>query len=491
MIFTWPMNMIFTYVKRALLISYFLGLVFVVVGEDSQAFAQERWHKTQQTLMAAEDIQKSDELFRKIYGEDFINEYRLLPALGEASLLPRSGHWYPETERGLNSTDVLEKYDHAFNQGKNLAVAWEAKHRHSEVSWHGHCNGYAASTLRHREPKHDVRVGDVIFTRKDIKALLTGIYMGVRYRFLGGNRCKHDPNKPLLLEDRQACDDINAALFHVVLANWVGIRKQAIIFDRNADYQVWNFPLYGYHSRATPVTAQEAMQVLGWSNREYLPNPKATRFLHVNTTIYYADAVNDEEVLEHTEEALESYKYILELDSDGKIIGGEWALASRSWHPDFLWVPLRIRSSGVERDRANPYIDPGRVLQLWADSRGLSSPEDEPSPYDLFDFTSTWGQFPFYTITMGHLTSGSAFAFLPTVFNLFFKPFFSVGPNHQALHMTLDDQPFANPYLVDGEKTSVLLPGGEPGITRYQLRWGFPFKEDSDKSQVVGIYTME
>lgn len=449
------------------------------------------WHHHRYDVSAQHDIEDSDELFRKIYGEDFIDEYRLLPALGEASFLPRSGYWYPESKQGLNTTDVLTKYDYAFNQGKNLAYSWEAQNRHSQVSWHGHCNGYAASALRHREPKHDVQVGDVIFTRKDIKALLTSIYMGVRYRFLGGRRCEHDPTKPLLPDDRQACDDINAALFHVVLANWVGVRKQAIIFDRNADFQVWNFPLYGYQSQATPITAQQAMQHLGYSNSSYTVNPQATRFLHVSTTVFYADAVNEGEVLDHTEEALENYKYVLELDDEGRIIGGEWTLASRSWRPDFLWVPLRIHSSGVERQRANPHVDPQRVLQLWADSRGLESPEDEPSPYDLFDFTSTWGKFSFYTMTMGHLTSGSAFAFLPTVLNLFFQPLISIGSSHNALTINLDGQPFATPYLMDGTRTSLLLPGGEPGITRYQLHWNFPNLDNSENNHTVGIYTME
>ena len=33
------------------------------------------------------------------------------------------------------------------------------------------------------------------------------------------------------------------------------------------------------------------------------------------------------------------YNYILELDADGKIIGGEWFGASKKDHPDFLWLP--------------------------------------------------------------------------------------------------------------------------------------------------------
>ena len=33
------------------------------------------------------------------------------------------------------------------------------------------------------------------------------------------------------------------------------------------------------------------------------------------------------------------YEYILEVDADGKINGGEWVGASRQNHPDFLWLP--------------------------------------------------------------------------------------------------------------------------------------------------------
>ena len=35
----------------------------------------------------------------------------------------------------------------------------------------------------------------------------------------------------------------------------------------------------------------------------------------------------------------DSYEYILELDADGKIIGGEWSGDSKTEHPDFLWLP--------------------------------------------------------------------------------------------------------------------------------------------------------
>lgn len=42
-----------------------------------------------------------------------------------------------------------------------------------------------------------------------------------------------------------------------------------------------------------------------------------------------------------------SYEYILEVDSAGKVVGGEWARGSKRSHPDFAWLPVRIRNESV------------------------------------------------------------------------------------------------------------------------------------------------
>ena len=41
------------------------------------------------------------------------------------------------------------------------------------------------------------------------------------------------------------------------------------------------------------------------------------------------------------------YEYVLELDAAGKIIGGEWAGSSKRSHPDFAWLPVRVRNESV------------------------------------------------------------------------------------------------------------------------------------------------
>lgn len=41
------------------------------------------------------------------------------------------------------------------------------------------------------------------------------------------------------------------------------------------------------------------------------------------------------------------YDYILEVDSAGKIVGGEWIGTSKKQHPDFVWLPIRSNSTTV------------------------------------------------------------------------------------------------------------------------------------------------
>ncbi len=66
----------------------------------------------------------------------------------------------------------------------------------------------------------------------------------------------------------------------------------------------------------------------------------------------------------------DSYHYILELDANDEIIGGEWVGSSNTAHPDFIWTPTG-QTSG------NPYISIDEVRNLIALSR-----EDVVTPGD-------------------------------------------------------------------------------------------------------------
>ncbi|MEE2828059.1 MAG: pre-peptidase C-terminal domain-containing protein [Myxococcota bacterium] len=77
---------------------------------------------------------------------------------------------------------------------------------------------------------------------------------------------------------------------------------------------------------------------------EYLFNDNAERFVWVVVSVdYISESPSGQDG--HLASSIDSYtgrdlyQYILELDAEGAIIGGEWVGASKQNHPDFLWLP--------------------------------------------------------------------------------------------------------------------------------------------------------
>ena len=80
------------------------------------------------------------------------------------------------------------------------------------------------------------------------------------------------------------------------------------------------------------------------SGTEYVFNDDADKLFHVKLEVDYISESNSttngnlaDRIDRYTR--TDKYQYILEVDSDGKIIGGEWVGSSKTNHPDFLWLP--------------------------------------------------------------------------------------------------------------------------------------------------------
>ena len=119
-------------------------------------------------------LPNSADVYEKIWNESFETNFSSLPLSGTAARIPRSGHWYPEQSGGLNSTDVLRKYDQAYGTTGGSAYDWEIQNRTSRISWAGHCNGFAAAAMAARNLEGLFIKMGVLFSRQDIKALLAG-----------------------------------------------------------------------------------------------------------------------------------------------------------------------------------------------------------------------------------------------------------------------------------------------------------------------------
>jgi len=247
-------------------------------------------------------------------------------------------------------------------------------------TWWGLCHAWTPAAIIEPEPEKEVTVNGVTFTVSDIKALLITMYDNNSALMIGG-RCnekeieRHEESGEI---KQTECKDTNAGTFHVVIVNMLGIMKRAFAEDRTANYQVWNQPVYKYAiSDQREVSEEEAMEKLGHSGEKYkdvFDSPNAERWVYVDmTTSYVREAWNTTEgpLVPRIEDFTghDRYEYILELDSDGNIVGGEWLPDYIDHHPDFLWLPIRQRSG-------NPHVSFAKVKELL----DLSTKSDEPEP---------------------------------------------------------------------------------------------------------------
>ena len=312
-----------------------------------------------------------------------------LPTSGEAAQIPWAGSYWPTYQDSINyhwagadSLSPSKKYEVAFG-GSGVEDAISAYYgidsraqsrRCTEDSqcdasldescsirdgesrgrciptWFGICHAWAPAAILLPEPKHAVVKNGVRFDVQDIKALVSLVHDDVGSKFVS-MRCNLSAGEMERDEDgrpNSACRDTNPGTLHILLTNYLGIKKQSFVEDRTFDYQVWNQPLRSYEIlEQTNVTAQEANRLVvastGNTPRRYKFNPDAVSFLHVKTEVQYIgetapEAGNVSSRIDHYT-GHSRYDYVLELDAQGAIIGGEWVGKSKSQHPDFLWLP--------------------------------------------------------------------------------------------------------------------------------------------------------
>ena len=249
-------------------------------------------------------------------------------------------------------------------------------------SWWGLCHAWVPAAMLEKEPQRSVTHNGVTFDVGDIKALLITQYDRTSAYMLGG-RC----NEKEVERDEHGrikashCRDTNAGAFHVVAANMLGVYNRSFAEDRTYDYEVWNQPLRDFEVLSKQeVSAQEAMAALGQADAESSSyNEEATRFAKVRTKVRYITEPHQSSTeplvpaVENNDSytGSDTYEYILELNDEGEILGGEWLGYSQASHPDFLWLPTVARSG-------NPHVNIDLVRELLE----LSTQPEDPSGGD-------------------------------------------------------------------------------------------------------------
>lgn len=294
--------------------------------------------------------------------------------------IPYSAAIHPETSGGLSSAHIvrrrwrglfgrqgrggssvtrrgsspLKTYDRAFHAGKDLSDGYEIRRiiRGGAAYWEGYCSGFTASTTRHPEPIRPVDAGQVggtpgvVFQPSEIKALLSGIY----------NRTTKDSYLYLARPSARGGGP-NMGTFHLTLGNYVGQAGHPVGIDRTRGQVAWNNPIYAYRVKSIKDVG---------ANGE-------VRYKSVTTTIYYTYYGSDSTRQTDLETGARignrwrsmTLRYILALDSEGKIIGGR----ARSSSGHFLWLSLyAVQAKKDGSVPGNPHLDVKRVLALARES---------------------------------------------------------------------------------------------------------------------------
>lgn len=202
-----------------------------------------------------------------------------------------------------------------------------------ESEWHGICHGYAPAAINHPEPASITKVNAdglaIYFYSSDVAGLLSYYYANEVSTpvVLIGSRCNYGANSRIPRRARASCDDLNAGAFHLVLANKLGLLGTGIIVDMERYSEVWNHVAVNYQTRYYAESVPTRNSARGTLKR-----------VQVETIVTYAAAIAPkfDPVLgtAAAEYAQNTYEYFLDIDSAGKVIGGDWISENR---PDFIW----------------------------------------------------------------------------------------------------------------------------------------------------------
>lgn len=240
-------------------------------------------------------------------------------------------------------------------------------------TWWGLCHAWVPASMLEERPLRSVEYNGVTFHVGDMEALLIAAYNRSAADMIGGrcNRGGSDEDYQVERDENgrainPECRDTNPGSFHVIMTNFLGRLNIPYAEDRTYDYQVWNQPVVEYEvTKMEEIDVARANELLGLTGDTYIYNDDAVKLYEVNanTTYITESHASTTPADASSHERRDYYTYILEVDADGKVIGGEWTGRTRSNHPDFLWNPRARTSSSV------PHLDLDKVRMLVQMSR--------------------------------------------------------------------------------------------------------------------------
>jgi len=235
----------------------------------------------------------------------------------------------------LQVLSPAEKYDILVSNYEFPTVKAEwLRTKPTDEDWVGICHGWAPASMLYEEPQPVVMTNadgiKIPFGSSDVKALLS-YYQGIKTvspRVFLGERCDHDLAKDQTKGQDIACRDTNAGAFHITLTNQIALLKESFLADVTRDREIWNHPVHRYVSTIVKDNLPPAAGAAVGTVSEVLVETLMTYTVEIHANYFPTGGT------QLHEDNTKTYRYRLELDKDGKIIGGEWETDER---PDFLW----------------------------------------------------------------------------------------------------------------------------------------------------------
>ncbi|GAB9474965.1 Elicitor-like transglutaminase [Globisporangium polare] len=261
--------------------------------------------------------------------------------------------------------------------------------------WFGICHAWAPAAIMEPEPQCAVKKNGTTFQPMDIKALLTEVYDGARVKTVFTGVRFDGPDMPENKDqygryNDAARRDIGAGFFHIAMTNILGKFKKSFVVDVTAGSEVWNQPVRDYQVvELTKMTLAEGAKA--YFNVDAYPfNNDAVALAYVHTKFRWVVEALEDGPLVGTGKvdaytSTGDYTYLLELDAQNNIIGGEWVDDSRSVHPDFLWFPTErpanstVTSVGLSYQNVLDLLD-ASVKCVNLDPTPGPTPASVPSP---------------------------------------------------------------------------------------------------------------
>lgn len=290
--------------------------------------------------------------------------------------LPFSASYWPMKNNGIlarwqgrGSLSPAEKYGTLFldRAEQRSLYDWIRQNQGSGVPnvrlWFGICHGWAASAVVDKAPQHKISVrrverggtatveecggrgaGCITVTPGDITALLAEAYSAPDARYIGErcdtapSRFRYDSSGRIIQPNCRA----NAGTLFLIATHFIKQNRRSFVMSVTNNAEIWNQPVYAYRLDEYRTIARDAaVDLIDPQKRTYDFNPAAVGFRHVTLTMRWAQEAQP--TVDRPPPLLPrdaKYEFVLELDANGAVLGGEWVGRNKKDHPPFYWYPV-------------------------------------------------------------------------------------------------------------------------------------------------------